>query len=71
MFCILALAGCADPIAQQTAREDARLKVLGGAVFYWRCAHQPVVQAGECQEWTDAYARDRAAFISKYGDGKN
>ena len=73
VICALFLTGCADPVAQQAVREreDARLKVLGDAVFYWRCAHQPIVNAAECQQWTEAYHRDLAAFVAKYGDGKN
>lgn len=70
---VLALASCIDPAAQQAARErdDARLIVLADAVFYWRCMHQAVVQAGECRQWSGAYERDKAAFVAKYGDGKN
>lgn len=69
----LFLTSCVDPAAQQAVRErqDARLKVLGDAVFYWRCAHQPIVNAAECQQWTEAYQRDLTTFVAKYGDGKN
>ena len=68
------LTTCADPAAQQAVshdREDARLKVLADAMFYWRCAHQPVVMAGECKQWSEAYERDLAAFKAKYGDREN
>jgi hypothetical protein len=68
---ILAVAACADPGAQRVVREreDARLQVLADAMFYWRCEHDPVVIAGECQHWSDAYKRDRAVFIANYGGG--
>ena len=68
-FVLLALAACADPAAQ--AREDARLRVLGDAMFYWRCEHQVVVRVGECDAWSEAFERDRSAFVAKYGDPRN
>jgi hypothetical protein len=41
--------GRTDPVAQHAdrKREDARLNVLADAMFYWRSAHQPVVETGE------------------------
>ena len=72
LMMVLVLAACADPATERTVqeREDARLRVLGDAMFYWRCMHQPVVQAGKCQDWRDAYNRDLAAFRASYGDVK-
>jgi hypothetical protein len=68
----LTLAACADPAAQQAAhdREDARLQVLGDAVFYWRCEHDPIVVAGACERWRVAYERDYAAFMTTFGEAK-
>lgn len=68
---LLILTACADPVAQQAsqAREDARLRVFGDAMFYWRCEHQAVIRAGECDQWSEAFERDRAAFVARYGDG--
>jgi hypothetical protein len=65
----LLVAGCAGPVAHQAVRdrEDARLTVLADAMFYWRCTHKAVVIAGECRPWREAYERDYAAFIAKYG----
>jgi hypothetical protein len=65
----IALAACVDPAAQQDAREreDARLKVLGDAMFYRICINKPVQLAGECRPWREAYGRDYAAFIAQYG----
>jgi hypothetical protein len=67
-----ALAACADPAAQQAAhdREDARLQVLGDAVFYWHCEHEPVVVAGACGRWREAYEHDYAAFMARFGEAK-
>jgi hypothetical protein len=67
-----AVACCVDPAAEQARRqrEDARLAVAADAAFYWQCAHKAVVQAGECRQWSEAYERDRAAFVAKYGDAK-
>lgn len=61
-----AVAACPDPAAQ--AREDAKVKVLGDAMFYWRCEHQVVVRAGKCRQWSEAFERDRASFVAKYGN---
>ena len=68
---LLALVACADPAAEQARREreDARLTVLGDAMFYWRCTHQAVIEAGDCRQWSEAYERDRAMFRAKYGAG--
>jgi hypothetical protein len=70
VIALVILAGCADPAAEQAARErdDARLRVLGDAMFYWQCTHRPVQLAGECNRWRQAYDEDRAAFNAKYGD---
>lgn len=57
---LLAVAACADPTAQ--AREDAKVRVLGDAMFYWQCEHKAVVVAGECEQWRAAYNRDVAAL---------
>jgi hypothetical protein len=67
---LIALAGCADPATERAKREreDARLAVLGDAVFYWRCAHQAVVEAGGCWQWSEAYERDKAALLAKFGE---
>ena len=69
----LALAACADPVAEQAKREfdNAKLTVMADAAFYWRCTHQPVVMAGECREFSEAFERDFAAFKARYGNGKN
>lgn len=69
MILAVILGGCADPAAERAMREqeDARLAVLADAMFYWRCTHQPVVRAGECRQWSEAFDRDRSAFIAKYG----
>jgi len=63
----LFLAGCVDPAAQQAGREreDAQLRVLADVVFYWRCQHQAVVRAGECDHWSAAFERDRTTFVAK------
>jgi len=60
----IALVGCADPAAEKAARErdDFRLRVLADAMFYWRCAQQPVVVAAECDGWREAYERDLAKY---------
>ena len=70
---VLALVACADPAAEQAKRDfdNAKLTVMADAAFYWRCSHQPVVMAGECREFSEAFERDRAAFVAKYGSGKN
>jgi hypothetical protein len=67
---LILLAGCADPATDQATRErdDARLRVLGDAMFYWQCSHRPVQLAGECNRWRKAYDEDLAAFKAKYGD---
>jgi hypothetical protein len=67
---LILLAACADPAAEQAARErdDARLRVLGDAMFYWQCTHKPVQLAGECNRWRKAYDEDFAVFRAKYGD---
>jgi hypothetical protein len=66
---VVAAAACADPAAEQTAREReaARIQVLGDAMFYYRCTHQAHQFAGECDRWRKAYEEDYAAFIGKYG----
>lgn len=68
----LALVACADPAEQQAARdrEDARLKVLGDAVFYWRCEHDPAVVAGGCNHWRAIYEHDYAVFMARFGGVK-
>jgi hypothetical protein len=67
---LILLAGCADPVADQAARErdNARLRVLGDAMFYWQCSHKPVQLAGECTRWRKAYDEDLATFKAKHGD---
>jgi hypothetical protein len=66
------LVGCANPVSQaDRERGDTRLAVMADAAFYWQCTHKTVVTAGECRQWSEAYERDRAAFVAKYGDGKN
>lgn len=69
LLLVLVLVGCADPIAERAARdrEDARIAVLGDAMFYWQCAHKAVQTAGECRPWSEAFERDRAAFLARYG----
>jgi hypothetical protein len=68
----VAVAACADPAAQQATRdrENARLQVLADAVFYWRCEHDPVVVAGACDGWREAYERDYAAFMARFDEAK-
>ena len=63
------LVACADPATEQAARdyEKAKLTVLGDAMFYWKCIHQGHQFSGECRPWREAYERDYAAFIAKYG----
>ncbi|HZK89298.1 MAG TPA: hypothetical protein VFC56_04045 [Stellaceae bacterium] len=67
---IAGLAACADPATEQAkrARDDAQLMVLGDAVFYWQCTHKAVQLAGECRRWSEAYERDKAAFMATYGE---
>ena len=66
----LLLAGCVDPAAEEAKRDfdAAKLRLMGEVAFYWRCEHEPVVVAGECGQWSEAYERDLAAFKAKYGD---
>jgi hypothetical protein len=68
----VALAACADPVAEQAkrARKDAKLQMLGDAVFYWQCTHKEIQVAGECRPWSEAFERDRSTFRAKYGDEK-
>jgi len=67
--CISALSSCVDPAEQaQREREGARLAIAADAAFYWQCNHKAVIQAGECRRWREAYERDRAAFLAKYGE---
>jgi hypothetical protein len=61
MLCGLTVAGCADPVARE--REDARLTLLGDAVFYWRCAHQPVVQAATVDSCRSPLRQQRTNFV--------
>jgi len=39
-------------------------------MFYWRCVHQPVVVAAECDRWREGYERDRAGSDAKYGKSR-
>ena len=63
------LAGCADvpehrPLSE---RDNARIKVIGDAAFYYGCTRKPVQVAGECRPWREAYEKDYASFMAKYG----
>jgi hypothetical protein len=44
--------------------------VLSDAVFYRRCEHDPVVVAGACESRREAYERDYAAFVARFGEAK-
>jgi hypothetical protein len=65
---LILLAACTEPVAPKTQLpEDTRLTVIADAMFYYRCTHKPVQVAGECRPWLEAYQRDYAEFIAKYG----
>jgi hypothetical protein len=67
---LFAIAGCADPAAEQAkrAQEAERFNLIAEALFYRSCASQAVQIAGQCRPWREAYERDLAAFKAKYGD---
>ena len=66
----IAIAGCADPAAEQARRERQadQINLFGDAATYYTCTHKAVQLAGECRRWREAYERDYAAFMAKYGE---
>jgi hypothetical protein len=66
----IAVAGCADPAAEQARRERQadQINLFGDAATYYTCTHKAVQLAGECRRWWEAYEHDYAAFIAKYGE---
>jgi hypothetical protein len=67
---VLTLAACADPADEQMTRqrEADQITLFGGAAAYYSCTHKAAQLAGECRRWREAYERDYAAFVAKYGD---
>jgi hypothetical protein len=67
-LCILSLVlvGCADHNLDAATRDwqDARFKVFVDAMFYWRCAHDPLRVTGACNRWLEAYRRDNAVLMT-------
>jgi len=65
---VLMLAACADTAADlRRERETDQIKLFADAAAYYSCTHKAVQIAGECRRWREAYERDYAAFMAKYG----
>jgi hypothetical protein len=69
VLAVAVLTGCADPTEHRplSERDNARLKVIADAAFYYGCTRKVVQAAGECRPWREAYEKDYASFMAKYG----
>jgi hypothetical protein len=65
----LTLTACADPAVEQVRREREtdQITLFADAATYYTCTHKATQLAGECRPWLEAYRRDYAAFMAKYG----
>jgi hypothetical protein len=62
----LLLAGCADPAAEH-ARQDARIAILGEALYGYAYCYRRVPHDDDCPWTLEQVARDRAAYVARYG----